>query len=335
MTIRTTAILFLLLTAGCFFTPATPPKATAKKRPDFTPVTLQDGRFTGQTNIYTSGTQGDALGCDLSPRGDLIVFSSNNDDKHPKLYFMQTKGKQRPVQLTFGGWTDMQPEFLPSSSPGQPEKIAYSTNKNGNFDILLASLSGTGGAYQLIATKADEIHPSFSPDGKFLAFSRLDRSGTWLIWILDLTTQRQKVLGAGKNPEWSPAGDKIAFQLPVGREKQTWSIWIMNTDGSNRTQIESSAEYGAITPSWSPDGRYLVYTRIPLDAGTPPAGDIWAEEIATGADLQLTSSRSMDTDPCWSLDGLIYFSSTRATGRFNILSGEFDPELLNSPRLKK
>ena len=136
-------------------------------------------------------------------------------------------------------------------------------------------------------------------------------------------------------PAWSPAGDRIAFQLAAGTGARQYSLWIMRADGTQRTQIAAFEDFGAAHPAWSPDGRFLAFTRLPLAGGARPApwgGDIYAVELDSGALFRLTAADAIDTDPCWGLDGWIYFSSTRTTGRFNLVSARPDPALL-APRL--
>ena len=101
----------------------------------------------------------------------------------------------------------------------------------------------------------------------------------------------------------------------------------------------SDESAGVIHPTWSPDGRYVAYTKIPVKSRTtfssPPAGDIWAINLSTGATFRLTTTACLDTDPCWGLDGWIYFSSTRTTGRFNLLSGKIAPNLFDAVLAEK
>ena len=63
------------------------------------------------------------------------------------------------------------------------------------------------------------------------------------------------------------------------------------------------------SPSWSPDGRYLIYS------WQPPKGykhDIFLLEIVTGAIIQLTSGRGSNENPHWSPDGRhVTFQSDR------------------------
>lgn len=326
------AVFLLLALTGCFTQQDAPETAMPEYRPEYQPSQVAGGAFEGPIRHFTQGMEGDVLGCDEAPLGDMLVFSCNNNQRQPKLYTISIKAgvPQRPQQITFGQWPDVDPAFLPTLTPGK-YKIAFASRIEDNFDIYMKSFTGNAGLIQVTASKADERHPSFSPNSPYLAFCRLDGRGTWHIWKKNLETQRETLLGPGMNPAWSPTGERIAFQLPVGRERSLYSVWTMNVDGGERTQVVAYTDrrFGATHPDWSTTGRYLVYSKIarvtsPPGEGAPPTGVLCAIELATGMTLKLTTLKeSLDTMPCWGLDDSIYFSSTRLTGRFNLISRTF------------
>jgi TolB protein len=66
------------------------------------------------------------------------------------------------------------------------------------------------------------------------------------------------ILGRGHDPCLSPDGTKIAY---TGEVAGGVSVFVMDADGSNKTQILQAANpWGAIFPSWSPDGKTIVYS---------------------------------------------------------------------------
>ena len=61
--------------------------------------------------------------------------------------------------------------------------------------------------------------------------------------------------GGASGPRWSPNGAQLAY-LDRG------NLWIMNADGSHKTQITRSAPSSSIArPSWSPNGAFLAFVR--------------------------------------------------------------------------
>ena len=68
---------------------------------------------------------------------------------------------------------------------------------------------------------------------------------------------RKRLTGAGhaSGPRWSPNGARLAY-LYRG------NLWIMNANGSHKTQITAAAPaFADSRPTWSPSGRYLAFIR--------------------------------------------------------------------------
>ena len=89
--------------------------------------------------------------------------------------------------------------------------------------------------------------PSWSPDGRFLAFA-WDSEGTFNIYVADVATQQILKLtreGRNESPTWSPDSRHIAFQ---STRSGSWEIWAMHVDGSEPRQLTRG---GGRAPSWS------------------------------------------------------------------------------------
>jgi len=68
--------------------------------------------------------------------------------------------------------------------------------------------------------------------------------------------------GSDSGPTWSPTGDKIAFYAQI--DSNTWSIHIMDADGSNILRITFDPNVIDNQPTWTPDGRILFAREYPL-----------------------------------------------------------------------
>ena len=101
-----------------------------------------------------------------------------------------------------------------------------------------------------------------------ITFMRFDEGGRFQVWAAnpDMTGQVQLTHGPdwdGWFPSWSPDGSRIAFSSshedpdPFGGE-EIHDVYTMKADGSDIRLITDSRGYSG-KPSWSPDGRWLVF----------------------------------------------------------------------------
>jgi hypothetical protein len=126
------------------------------------------------------------------------------------------------------------------SSDGQ--KIAFTSNRDGNAEIYVMNSDGSGQARITNDPRADS-QPSWSPDSSRIVFTR--DSDIWSMRSAG-TDQTALVTGPGyeDSPVWSPGGEEIAYS------DQNQTVSLMKPDG---TQL-FTLDYG-LSPSWSPDGR--------------------------------------------------------------------------------
>ncbi len=270
-------------------------------------------RTAGELTQVTYTDVGGDNSVDASPVEDLLVFSSDRHGKDHNIYVKSPTGKT-VTQKTFEPFDEIQPAFSPDG-----RRIAYASNKNGNFDIWIIDADTNGAAVQVTSGGADELHHSWTPDGDWLVYSAFSsRSGEWDIMMTSVSTGTVKELGRGKFPRVSPDGSTILFQRSRRRDGFWYSIWTMNMDGANQTEVISSADWGAINPSWSPDGQFIAFAAVHKSPEAKLTERFWrGDDIyvvrANGRGLiQVTDDTEPAWEPCWSMrDGRIYFISER------------------------
>jgi TolB protein len=150
--------------------------------------------------------------------------------------------------------------------------------------------------------------PSFSPDGQWIVFeshpeANADDSGGSLWKVrLDGSGMTQLTDGAAddRQPNWSPAGDRIVFQ---SLERGNWDLFTIDSDGHARTRLTTSS--GDDTDAaFSPDGLRVVYS---TDAGLEVLG------IDGGGPMPVDTGGGYAGAPAWSPDGgWIAFETTEA-----------------------
>jgi Tol biopolymer transport system component len=106
--------------------------------------------------------------------------------------------------------------------------------------------------YTLVDLNVSVGHPTFSPDGKMFAYSRLIAGTTNMeIFVQNLSTYVAKRLtyigGYDGWPTWSPDGTRLAFESRRSGQNQ---IWTMSATGGTATRITHTATIEG-APSWS------------------------------------------------------------------------------------
>jgi Tol biopolymer transport system component len=122
-------------------------------------------------------------------------------------------------------------------------------------------------------------------------------------------------------PAWSPKGDRIAFALgqflPFRPPTQPAHLALVRPDGTD-SQVLTSGSRNDGFPSWSPDGRRIVYRSTERLGADRVVKHLRILDVATRRDRALADGGHDDNFPAWSPDGdRIAFTSDRA-GPFNL-----------------
>jgi TolB protein len=170
-----------------------------------------------------------------------------------------------------------------------------------NFeDVWSINADGTG-LTRLTRSPWPEFDPSWSPDGRFIAY-RSEPHDQPELWVMNADgTGQHQLTRDGGFPDWTPDG--IAYAPGGGASGMSW-IAIMNGDGSGKRRLPHT-DYGEY-PSWSPDG-----TRIAFNSNLSGEGLMYIVDV-DGSRVVDLSGVGQGHEVAWSPDGRsILFASDR------------------------
>ena len=174
------------------------------------------------------------------------------------------------------------------------EKIAFSSNRDGAWDIYIMNPDGSD-QVNLTQHKAVDFSPVWSPTGEHIIFVS-NRDGILDLFLMDADGRNVrrvfKKLAQRVEPVWSPDGRRVAYHA----EKPQWSIQTGTIYGHDGVHVAFARVQGG-NPSWSPDGEEIAFV----------AGEgrrIHIVKLHSGAErVFLPNERSWMYYPTWSPDG--------------------------------
>jgi Tol biopolymer transport system component len=151
-----------------------------------------------------------------TPDGKNIVFQSTNPAA-PGLYWIRSDGSGEAERLTDGKHQEYPNSFSPDG-----KRLAFHRDggNSGSQDIFTAPIEGDpahpklGKAELFLGTPFAEGNPTFSPDGRWLAYVS-NESGTFEVYVRPFPGpggRWQISTGGGLFPRWSRDGHELLFQ---------------------------------------------------------------------------------------------------------------------------
>jgi TolB protein len=227
----------------------------------------------------------------FNPTSQMVTYLSYFKNL-PRVYLLDIETGTQEVVGDFPGMT-----FAPRFSP-DGKKIIMSFANDGKSDIYTMDLENRL-VERITNHPSIDTSPSYSPNGKFIAFNS-DRSGYQQIYIMKSDGSNVKRISFGNGiygtPVWSPRGDLIAF---TKLHKGKFYIGVMRTDGKGERLLTEN--YYQEAPSWSPNGRVLIFYR---ETKTNAKGEgfsakLWSIDL-TGYNERLVETQTDASDPSWS-----------------------------------
>jgi Tol biopolymer transport system component len=188
-------------------------------------------------------------------------------------------------------------------SPDGKWLVFTSTRHNEHPDIYLQKVDGQS-VTQLTSDMTDDVFPTFSPDGKTIAFCST-RSGNWDIYTTDLDGKNVTQVTSGPaqdlHPSFSPDGSRLAYCSSAGRSGQ-WELWIVNLQSNEKRMIGTG-----LFPRWSPNkSRDQIAFQRARQRGSRWFS-LWTMDLVDGEARHVTevavSTNAAVVSPAWSPDG--------------------------------
>ncbi len=225
----------------------------------------------------------------VSPDNSRVAFSSlGNDGWQIRVFSLLLN---RMIASPSGGGTNLSPAW---SGSGQ---LAYSSSRSGDPEIYVADGNGNG-ARRVTTSRGPDVSPTWNPKTNSQIAWVSGRTGLPQLYVMDADgagIQRMTDGGYATSVSWSPNGQFLAFAwdrkygpgAPGGQDIYVMDVaskrWVQLTNGVGRCDF----------PSWSPDGRHIVYA-----VGSGARAEIWTMLAdGTGKHRLLGSGNDM---PNWS-----------------------------------
>ena len=237
--------------------------------------------------------------------GDNLVltpaFSKHNKDE---IVYLEYRNKNPHIyrknlatnKLTLIG-NNMEMTYAPNFNPNGSNEILFSAAKNGISNIY--KLNFDDGLIKQLTFDSDiSTVPSWSPDGEKIVFVS-DKTGIRKLYIMNRDGTDTRMISKGRGvydkPSWSPDGKLISF---VKMEKGEFYIGLMTPNGDNERNIMNAYLVEGI--KWSPNGRYLIYSKQKGPFGKDSIPGIYIIDILTGIEHKINTPENQGaTDPDW------------------------------------
>lgn len=280
-------------------------------------ITSGSENLPGLTKI-TDNT-GQTVGSIATAPNSPTIFLSVWDGSSGNIYKKENPTSASMSQITSGDINCSSPAYNPVTDRlAFTYRTRYNSNSWTKGDVYTLGFNNVNALSPVTQSATiEEWSPSFSPDGSIICYQ--SNSGiAGEIWTKNLKTNETTLIGSGMQPKVSPDGKKITFsRYKTSAWDSPSSIWIMNIDGTDVTEVMSNPNQKMFNPSWSPDGSRIVFQAASKKGNNYNTYDIFVMNADGSGLTQLTTNDSNDFSPVWSSDGYIYFISDRGAKKGN------------------
>ena len=209
-----------------------------------------------------TGKAGEVLGSDnfnvirFSPDGHTLAASIYDNSGGEDIWLFDLVRGVR-TRFTFGPGLSDDPVWSPNG-----KMIAFDSNRTGSYAIYQKPANGTQKEEMIFGDAAIKFTTSWSNDGKYLLFDRIDpeSKGITALWVLPMFGDRKphSLISTEFNntySEFSPDGHWVAYDSNESGKDEIYAVAFPNATA--RFQISTA---GGANVQWRADGKELYYT---------------------------------------------------------------------------
>ncbi|MEM7152585.1 MAG: amidohydrolase family protein [Myxococcota bacterium] len=205
-------------------------------------------------------------------------------------------------------------EDATSANGGEGDAAGKDGKKDETSEWDVNEAFGPTSTVNLDVTEGTWMSLDVSPDGKTIVFDLLGD-----LYTIPIEGGEAKSLTSGMawdmQPRFSPDGKWIAFTSDRGGGD---NLWLLPLDGGDARQVTDESFRLLNSPTWSPDGRFVIGHKHFTGERSLGSGEMWLYHTTGGKGVQLTKKPNEQQDvgePAMSPDGrFLYFSQDTTPG---------------------
>ena len=241
-----------------------------------------------------------------TPDGRGFVYVGDQSGGSLNLWWRPLRGEHER-RLTRGAGDYVAPRI---SRDGR-RLVCEARTRIGSLHVLDLAAAAPGIGHALARAGATDTAPSSARDGR-IAFGS-ERNGTADIWTSEADGGSARPLTSDpdydSSPAISPDGSRVAFVSSRGGRR---GLWLVSTEGGAPRPLASANVLDR--PSWSGDGRQLVYAAAGVDEAEP---GLWVISVEGGTPTMIPGV--VGRCPAWSPSAdLVAYMTSRGTSGLEV-----------------